>query len=244
MKLGPTSEMRPADGVRRRMREDMVRCSNVLKAAVGSAAILMAVLVMTAPGAGAAACRIAILGDSLTSAYGLPVEEGFPATLERELGARDVDCEVQDAGVSGDTSAGGLARIDWVLADAPTHLLIELGGNDGLRGLPVDQMRKNLARIIERATAEGAHVLLTGMEAPPNFGATYTSAFRRVFPELAKTYDVPLYPFFLEGVAADPALNQSDGIHPNAKGVEKIVEGILPTVLAWLESTQPSDERA
>lgn len=183
------------------------------------------------------ACRIAVLGDSLASAYGLAIEEGFPAKLQQRLRAAGNDCVVLDAGVSGDTTAGGLARLDWMLADRPSHVIVELGGNDGLRALPPEQMEENLDAIVGRLRAEGVAVLLAGMRAPPNLGRSYGEAFEAVFARVAKRHDVPLYPFFLEGVAGEVALNQADGVHPTAEGVSRIVEGILPTVTEWLDQT-------
>lgn len=176
-----------------------------------------------------------VLGDSLAAGYGVALDDAFPEQLERALAAEGVACEVINAGVSGDTSAGGLARLDWVLGDQPTHLLVELGGNDALRALPVEQLKANLAAIIERARDAGAMVMLTGMLAPPNLGARYTDAFAAVYAELARTYELPLYPFFLDGAIEDPALMLEDGIHPNAAGVAVIVERMLPMVQAWLE---------
>lgn len=184
----------------------------------------------------AAGCRIAVLGDSLAAGYGVALDEAFPVQLERALGAEGLACEVLNAGVSGDTSAGGLARLDWVLGDAPTHLLVELGGNDALRALPVEQLEANLAGIIEGAQAAGVAVMLAGMLAPPNLGERYTEAFAAVYGRLAERYAVPLYPFFLDGAVQDPALMAEDGLHPNAQGVAVIVERILPSVLAWLEA--------
>jgi acyl-CoA thioesterase-1 len=184
-----------------------------------------------------AACRIAVLGDSLTTAHGLALEDGFPAQLQERLRAAGHDCEVLDAGVAGDTSAGGLARLEWTLAEAPTHVIVELGGNDALRALPAEQMAANLDAIVTRLQADGVAVLLAGMRAPPNLGRTYGEAFESVFPQLAEHHGVPLYPFFLDGVAGDPELNQPDGIHPTAAGIEIIVERILPTVTDWLERT-------
>ncbi len=157
--------------------------------------------------------------------------------LDAALDAAGHACEIIDAGVSGDTSAGGRARLDWVLGDEPTHLMVELGGNDALRALPVDAMEANLAAIVEGAQARGIHVMLLGMLAPPNLGARYTEAFAAVFPRLAERYDVPLYPFFLDGVAAEPDYLTPDGIHPNAQGVALIVERLLPSVTAWLDET-------
>jgi acyl-CoA thioesterase I len=184
-----------------------------------------------------AACRIAVLGDSLTTAYGLAAEEGFPARLQERLREAGHDCEVLDAGVAGDTSAGGLARLEWMLADRPTHVIVELGGNDALRALPVEQMAANLEAIVTRLQAEGVAVLLAGMRAPPNLGRTYGDAFEAVFPRIAERHGVPLYPFFLDGVAGQAELNQPDGIHPTAAGIEIIVERLLPTVTDWLERT-------
>jgi acyl-CoA thioesterase-1 len=184
-----------------------------------------------------AACRIAVLGDSLTTAYGLALEDGFPARLQERLRAAGHDCEVLDAGVGGDTSAGGLARLEWMLADRPTHVIVELGGNDALRALPPEQMAANLDAIVTRLQAEGVAVLLAGMRAPPNLGRAYGAAFEAVFPRIAERHDVALYPFFLDGVAGKAELNQPDGIHPTAAGIELIVERILPTVTDWLERT-------
>ena len=187
-------------------------------------------------------CRIAVLGDSLTTAYGLAIEEGFPAQLERRLREEGYDCAVLDAGVGGDTTAGGLARLDWTLADRPSHVIVELGGNDGLRALPPEQMEQNLDAILGRLRADGVAVLLAGMRAPPNLGRTYGEAFEAVFARVAEGHDVPLYPFFLDGVAGDPELNQGDGIHPTAAGVAVIVDRMLPTVTDWLDQVDAADE--
>lgn len=188
--------------------------------------------------AAANGCRLAILGDSLAAGYGVALEDAFPSQLERALRAEGVRCEVLNAGVSGDTSAGGLSRLDWVLGDAPTHLMVELGGNDALRALPAETLETNLAGIIEGAEARGVSVMLAGMLAPPNLGRRYTEGFAAVYPRLAARYDVPLYPFFLDGAIENPALMARDGIHPNAEGVAVIVERILPHVLDWLGTVQ------
>jgi acyl-CoA thioesterase-1 len=209
----------------------MDRIASFLKGAI------VAVPLLLASEAHAAACRIAVLGDSLTAAYGLDVADGFPAQLEQTLRAQGYDCAVLDAGVSGDTSAGGLGRLDWMLADEPTHVIVELGANDGLRALPAEQMAQNLDQIITRLKDEGIPVLLTGMLAPPNLGREYGAAFEAVFPRLAKEHDVPLYPFFLDGVAGEALLNQGDGVHPTADGIRIIVERILPSVTEWLDAT-------
>jgi acyl-CoA thioesterase I len=218
------------------MAKQMVQLARVLKLAV-------AIFVATSAGGAAladGACRIAVLGDSLASSYGLDLVQGFPARLEQRLAADGYDCAVLDAGVAGDTSAGGRARLDWLLGDRPSHVIVELGGNDALRALPPEELERNLDAIITRLADEDVHVLLAGMLAPPNLGQDYGQAFAAVFRHLADKHDVPLYPFFLEGVAGDPELNQADGIHPSAAGIERIVEGILPTVEAWLAATPAS----
>ena len=182
----------------------------------------------------AEAPRILALGDSLTAGYGLPVEEGFTHRLEARLKAKGLAATVLNAGVSGDTSAGGRARLAWALADKPTHAIVELGANDGLRGLDPRAMRANLDAIVTRLKAAGVRVLLAGMRAPPNYGRRYEKAYNQVFPELAKKHGISLYPFFLAGVAARPALNQRDGIHPNRTGVTVIVDRITPYVVRLL----------
>ena len=204
------------------------------RAAAWIAAALCAWLLLLAPPGAAGEPRIVVLGDSLTAGYGLPREDAFPARLEAALKAEGDGWQVVDAGVSGDTSAGGLARLDWVLADEPEAVIVELGANDGLRGLPVDRLHANLDAILARIRAAGALVLLAGMEAPRNFGADYAAAFRAVYRRLAARHEVPLYPFFLEGVATVPALNQADGIHPNAAGVAEIVRRMVPHVTALI----------
>jgi acyl-CoA thioesterase-1 len=215
------------------MLQQMVFPDRFLKFPIGALAVLL--LSALALPTAAEACRISVLGDSLTAAYGVEIEEGFPAQLERALQEEDYGCEVLDAGVSGDTTAGGLARLDWMLADQPTHVIVELGANDGLRGLPTEQMEDNLDAIITRLKKDDLSVLLTGMLPPPNLGKDYTDAFAKVFRDLADRHAIPLYPFFLDGVAAEPSLNQPDQIHPNAAGVEVIIERILPTVTTWLD---------
>lgn len=182
----------------------------------------------------AAGRTIVALGDSLTAGYGLPQSDAFVTRLGAALERAGVRARLVDAGVSGDTSAGGLARIDWLLAEKPDLVMVELGANDALRGLDPEETRRNLDAIIARINEAGARVFLVGMRAPPNMGREYAAEFDRIFPDLAKQHKVPLYPFFLDGVVADPALNQADGIHPNAKGVSVIVERILPTLLRAL----------
>jgi acyl-CoA thioesterase-1 len=174
---------------------------------------------------------ILAFGDSLVAGFGLGSREGFTAKLEAALQAKGVAARVVNAGLSGDTSAGGLARLEWALDPKPDFAIVELGANDGLRGLDPAQTRANLDAILTKLKAKGVPVLFAGMYAPPNMGPDYGNAFNALYPELAKKHGVAFYPFFLDGVAADPALNQPDGIHPNAKGVDVIVERILPFVL-------------
>jgi acyl-CoA thioesterase I len=171
--------------------------------------------------------RIIVLGDSLTAGLGLDVERSFPRLIEGRLAEEGYNYSVVNAGVSGDTSAGGLRRLEWALGEGhPTVLIVALGGNDGLRGLPPSQLEENLAAIIEEGQRRGLTVILAGMEAPPNYGPEYTAAFRQTYQNLARTYDVPLIPFLLQGVAGDPALNQPDGIHPNERGARIVAETV------------------
>ena len=175
--------------------------------------------------------RLLALGDSLTAGYGLPPGQGFVPRLEAALRQRGQDVRVLDAGVSGDTTAGGLARLDWALAERPDAAIVELGGNDGLRGLPPRDSRANLSAILDKLAARKVPALMAGMAPPPNLGTEYGREFLATFADLARERpEVVFYPFFLEGVAADPALNQPDGIHPNARGVEEVVRRILPAV--------------
>jgi acyl-CoA thioesterase I len=174
----------------------------------------------------ASAPRIVFLGDSLTAGYGLAKEQSVPSLIESHLRREGYPYEVVNAGVSGDTSAGGLSRLDWSLDGDVRILVLELGANDGLRGLPASNLKRNLAEVITRARARGIAVVLTGMEAPPNFGAAYTSEFRRVYSELAKEHQVTFVPFYLEGVAGIPSLNIADGMHPNPEGARIIERSI------------------
>jgi acyl-CoA thioesterase-1 len=178
---------------------------------------------------------IVVLGDSLTAGYGLSQESAFPARLEVALKLRGRQVRVVNAGVSGDTSMGGLARLDWSLGDQPDLVIVELGANDALRGLSPQQTRKNLDSILYRLRQNGVQALLTGMKAPRNMGADYYTKFDRIYPELARQHKLPFYPFFLAGVAGEPGLNQTDGIHPTSAGVEVIVELILPLVEETLD---------
>ena len=203
------------------------------------AAFVSCFLGAAAPAAGAdEPVRLLVLGDSLTSGYGLPAAQAFPARLQRALAAAGRDVRVIDAGVAGDTTAGGLARLDWALADAPHAAVVALGANDGLRGLDPGATRANLDRILARLEAGGVEALLVGMLAPPNLGPEYGAAFDALFPALAMRHDVAFYPFFLAGVAARPALNQADGIHPNARGVQVMVDRMTPHVLRLLDASR------
>lgn len=188
-----------------------------------------------AAGVGAArAATILVLGDSLTAGYGLNGRDSFPAKLEAAL--RDVvpGVRVINGGVSGDTTAGGLARLDWSMRDKPDLVIVELGANDALRGHDPAATRRNLDAIITRTLARGARVLFAGMRAPPNMGVKFSNEFNALFGDLARQHNIAFYPFFLEGVAGIPALNLDDGMHPNARGVAVIVERMLPAVRAAL----------
>ena len=172
-----------------------------------------------------------MLGDSITAAYGLAKSDGLPARLQEALKAKGRDVAVIDAGVSGDTTAGGLARVDWALADRPQAVIVALGGNDGLRGLDPKVTAANLNAILDKLAAKGLPVMLAGMLAPPNLGPDYGKEFSEVFTTIAKARpDITFYPFLLDGVAGDEALNQPDRIHPNPAGVRIMVERMLPAV--------------
>lgn len=173
--------------------------------------------------------RILALGDSLTAGYGLDdLSLAFPARLEEELRASGHDVKVLDAGISGDTTAGGRSRLDWSLADSPDAVIVGLGGNDGLRAIDPDVTYDNLNAIVGRLTSEGLPVLLAGMQAPPNLGREYGDRFFGAYLRLAEEYDIVFYPFLLDGVAGEPSLNQADRIHPNPDGVNVMVEKLLP----------------
>lgn len=174
--------------------------------------------------------RIVAFGDSLTAGYRLAAEHAFPVRLARRLEAKGIKAQVVNAGVSGDTTATGLARFDWVMNENVDAVILELGANDALRGLDPRATRSNLEEIVLKLKARGVEVLLAGMHAPRSMGAEYTVAFDQIFPDLAKRHDLLLYPFFLEGVALNPQLNLDDGIHPTARGVDVIVDRILPYV--------------
>jgi len=174
--------------------------------------------------------KLVALGDSLTAGYGLPGEAAFPAVLERALRAKGYAVSITNAGVSGDTTSGGLARLDWSVPDGTDGVILELGANDMLRGIDPNVARQALDQILARLRDRGIPVLLTGMYASRNLGAEYVARFEAIFPDLAKKYGVPLYPFFLDGVAGVREFALPDGLHPTAKGVQVVVERILPTV--------------
>ena len=196
--------------------------------------IMLAACLLLAPLHGIAAETqppvIVAFGDSLTAGLGLPQDQAFPAQLEAALKARGTEATVVNAGVSGDTAAAGLARLDWSLPDDANAVIIELGANDALQGVPPEGTKPALAKIIKTVQARGLPILLAGMEAPPNMGKDYADQFRAIYVDLAERYHVLLYPFFLEGAAMNDGMTQGDGLHPNAKGVAAIVENILPKV--------------
>jgi acyl-CoA thioesterase I len=178
--------------------------------------------------------KIVVLGDSLSAGLGLSTSASFPEQLQKALKAKGIEVDMTNAGVSGDTSSGGRDRLDWSVPDGTDAVILELGANDALRGLDPKITRAALSDILTRLKARKIAVLLCGMVAPPNYGSDYAARFNAIYPDLAKSFDVPLYPFFLEGVAADAELNQADGMHPTAEGVEVIVKNILPAVQALL----------
>ena len=192
--------------------------------------LVLAVVLAAAAASAERPVRIVVLGDSLASGYGLPAGAAFPEKLARALAAKGIAASVTNAGLAGDTASGGAQRLDWSVPEGTDAVILELGANDALRGIEPAVTRAALDSILRRLTARGIAVLLCGMRAPPNMGRDYALAFERIYPELADTYQAAFYPFFLDGVAAVPQLNQPDGIHPSAAGVDVIVAGILPKV--------------
>jgi acyl-CoA thioesterase I len=178
--------------------------------------------------------KMVVLGDSLSAGLGLPEASAFPARLQKALRDKGIDIDISNAGVSGDTASGGRDRLDWSVPEGTDAVIVELGANDALRGLDPTVTRAALTDIVKRLKARGIAVMLCGMVAPPNYGSDYAARFNTIYPDLAKQFDVPLYPFFLAGVAADRRLNQADGIHPTAEGVDIIVSSILPNVETFL----------
>lgn len=185
--------------------------------------------------------QVVVFGDSLTAGLGLDPAQAYPALLQQHIDAAGFDYEVVNAGVSGDTSAGGLSRVDWVLGPDVRVLVVAFGGNDGLRGLRVEELKRNLGEIIRRAKAKHVEVVLAGMEAPPNLGQTYTDQFRDVYSSLAREERVPLVPFLLQGVAGVATLNQADGIHPTAEGARKAADNVWPALEPLLQ--RPTHDR-
>jgi acyl-CoA thioesterase-1 len=213
----------------------------IVGAAVCSVALLAGIAV---PAAHAETpVKIVALGDSLTAGYGLPDQDGFVPRLQAALAGKGIAATIENAGVSGDTASDGLARLDWSVPQGTDAVIVELGANDMLRGIKPELTRDALEAILRRLTAEHIAVLLCGMRAAPNLGAEYGQAFDRIYPELAAKYGALLYPFFLDGVAADLSLTQRDGMHPNAAGVDAIVGRVLPKVeelIARVRSQRPS----
>lgn len=179
---------------------------------------------------------VVFLGDSLTAGFGLDGDQAYPALLERRLAGQGTPVRVINAGVSGDTTAGGLTRLDWLLRQKPAILVVGLGGNDGLRGVDLEQTESNLREIVRRAKGAGTRVLLLGMRIPPNYGPDYTGRFEAMYPRIAKELDVPLVPFLLEGVGGIADLNQEDAIHPTAKGQEIVADNVEPYLREMLET--------
>ena len=191
-------------------------------------------LAQTAEVSAAKPIKMVVLGDSLSAGLGLSASAAFPARLQNALKTKGITVDMVNAGVSGDTSSGGRDRLDWSVPEGTEAVIVELGANDALRGIDPAVTRAALADILTRLKARRIGVLLCGMVAPPNYGGDYSARFNAIYPELAKSFGVPLYPFFLQGVAADGKLNQADGMHPTADGVDVIVRNILPTVEAFL----------
>ena len=186
------------------------------------------------PAAAAKPIKLVVLGDSLSAGLGLPAAAAFPERLQKSLRSKGMAVDIVNAGVSGDTASGGRDRLDWSVPEGTGGVIVELGANDALRGTDPAVTRAALSDILTRLKARGIAVMLCGMLAPPNYGSDFAARFNAIYPDLAKSFGVPLYPFFLEGVAADAALNQADGIHPTAEGVDVIVKNILPMVQAFL----------
>jgi len=229
----------PLHGCPRRMRDEAVPQGYGLRRAfVNAAAALAAACIVALPAQaeplGADPMTVLALGDSLTAGYGLDQADAFPAKLETALRDAGHAVTVINAGVSGDTSAGGRARLEWLLTPEIDAVIVELGANDGLRGLDPSETRANLEWILAALRQKGLPTLLSGMQAPPNLGQEYGRDFNAIYPDLAVRYGALLDPFYLEGVAADPALNQHDGIHPNAEGVAIIVKRLTPKVIELL----------
>jgi acyl-CoA thioesterase-1 len=200
--------------------------------------LLLGLLSGSEPANAQTSVKIAVLGDSLAAGYGIQPDQAFPMRLEAALKAQGRTVTILNQGVSGDTTAGGLDRIDWMLADKPDIVLVELGGNDALRGIDPATTEQNLAAIVEKLQAAHVIVWLAGMMAPRNLGSDYVKAFDGLYKRIADKYKVPLYPFILDGVAQDPALNQADGLHPNPRGAQIVADRLLPFVTKNLDDAQ------
>ena len=206
------------------------------KAALGFFASLAITALLSAGIARAEPVKLVGFGDSLMAGYQLPAADAFPVKLEVALRAKGYDVEIANAGVSGDTTSGGLSRLDWSIPDGTQGVILELGANDALRGIAPEQTEKNLDAMLARLKERGIPVLLTGMLAPPNMGADYAERFNGIYERLSEKHGVPLYPFFLEGVVTRADLQIEDGMHPNPAGVDVMVQSILPTAEAFLKS--------
>jgi acyl-CoA thioesterase-1 len=204
----------------------LAACSPASDPAAASAPAVSAATPVPAPVADGP--LVVFLGDSLTAGYGLAADQAYPILVEKSLREEGIPVRALNAGVSGDTTAGGLARLDWLLSQKPDVVVVGLGANDGLRGLPLDQAEHNLREIVRRSKAAGARVLLLGMLIPPNYGPEYTKGFAGMYPRIAKDLDVPLVPFLLEGVGGVARLNQADGLHPTAEGQKKVAATVMP----------------
>lgn len=203
-----------------------------------AAGAVMASFILSAQPASAKTLRLVALGDSLTAGYQLPPGDAFPAVLEKALKAKGYDVAIANAGVSGDTAAQGAARVDWSVPDGTDGVILELGANDALRGLPPEKAKESLEKILTRLQTRKIPVLIAGMYAPRSLGAEYYEKFDAIYPALAKAYNAELYPFFLDGVAGQAKLNLQDGVHPTGDGVRTIVEKMLPSVESFLRRIQ------
>jgi acyl-CoA thioesterase-1 len=206
----------------------------VLVLALIGGGLLMEPAVAQTATATARSIKMVVLGDSLSAGLGLAASAAFPARLQKALKTKGIDVDMINAGVSGDTASGGRDRLDWSVPEGTEAVILELGANDALRGIDPKVTRAALSDILTRLKARKIAVLLCGMVAPPNYGADYSAQFNTIYPDLAKAFQVPLYPFFLEGVAADAKLNQADGLHPTADGIDRVVKNILPAVEAFV----------
>nr|WP_276556612.1 arylesterase [Rhodoblastus acidophilus] len=201
----------------------------------------MAALIALVPPVMAKPTKIVALGDSLTAGYGLPADAAFPVVLQKALREKGMDVEIVNGGVSGDTSAGLLARLDWMLGDGADAAIVEIGANDMLRGFDPSDTRKNIDEILDHLRERKIPFLIAGMRAAPNLGGAYAAQFEPIYPTLARKYQAPLYPFFLDGVVGEKALQLPDGLHPSKAGVERIVAGILPLTEDWLKQLSKSN---